>query len=122
MGGKMRKRGWFGKFLCGAALGVSSTSGLLYAEEPPRAAPVPTQLVPAAPEGVTPASFADPGPMGPCMASNGGHSGDPCAPAWCDPISRVPNFFGDFFARTARATNNTTLTFTGGREGAITGQ
>jgi hypothetical protein len=25
--------------------------------------------------------------------------GDPCAPDWCDPISRVPNFFGDFFER-----------------------
>src|SRR5262249_20101278 len=24
---------------------------------------------------------------------------DPCAPAWCEPISRVPNFLGDPFAR-----------------------
>jgi hypothetical protein len=49
----------------------------------------------------------------------------PIAPAWCDPVSRVPNFFGSFVGRGARACRNTftsqTLTFTGGGEGVVIG-
>lgn len=51
---------------------------------------------------------------------NGCPIGDACAPAWADPVSRVPNFLGSFVARGSRAcqdTLSTTLTYTGGGEG-----
>jgi hypothetical protein len=33
---------------------------------------------------------------------------DPCAPCWCDPVCRVPNFFGDYFG-VASTVNTRTL-------------
>lgn len=39
---------------------------------------------------------------------------DPLAPTWADPVSQVPNFFGDFFAAGSRATGLATpLQYTG---------
>jgi hypothetical protein len=99
--GKTRKRGWLGKLLCSAALGVGSCGGLLSAAEPADTSVVPVPLVPATPHGLQNVSWEDPGPVGPCLSTGCQSSCDPCAPAWCDPVSRVPNFFGSFFAPAA---------------------
>src|SRR5262245_56585212 len=112
-----RKRGWLGKVVCGAAVSLAYPAGALVAEEPPLQT-VPVQLVPPAPEASSTTALAEPGPAG-TSCCNGAPCCDFCAPAWCDPVSRVPNMFGDFFARGNQACH--TLTFSGGGEGGQLG-
>lgn len=112
-----RKLAWLGKFVLGAGLALAQSSGSLLAWDGPAkqsatvpviAAPLPANE-PGKVEPVLPAS---------AFACDGRSACDPCAPLWCDPVSRVPHFFGDFFARGAQACQNATLTFSGaGAEG-----
>jgi hypothetical protein len=112
-----RKRSWLGKCLCGVALGLGYPQVALQAQEQLQPLPITSQPV-LAPNAQLNAS------AGTSFATNGG-SGLALAgaPAWSDPISRVPNFFGSFVARGTRASRNTltnqTLTITGGGEGIV---
>lgn len=112
-----RRQGWFRKCLYGVTLGLSYPALSLQAQEPPAAQPLSTQL-PLSPSASVDANAGTSFATRPWEGT-----GSPCAPAWCDPVSRVPNFFGSFVARGMRASRNTfttqTLTFTGGGEGIV---
>jgi len=119
---KSRRR-WFGKALLGSALGLGSTFQALQAQEaaPPQSFSVVSASL-TLDDAVTSGAGANQSAGTTFSNSGTGMACDPCAPAWCDPISRVPNFLGDFFARGAQVSRNTflleTLTYTGaGAEG-----
>lgn len=120
---RTRKRGWLGKCLFGAALGISHPSIPLHAQEAFRESQV---------EVLPPLTVVKTEPSKESAPTNAGTSFDkcgmnccPCVPAWCDPVSRVPNFFGGFVGSSLRTNRNTittqTLTYTGGGEGSIIG-
>jgi hypothetical protein len=97
------KRGWLGKLFCGGALGLSGASESLQAQtlpdskSPVEAVSPGTQLPPANP--------VDPNPPPNSLTTIPGLENlDPLAPAWVDPVSRVPNLFGGFFATSLQAT------------------
>lgn len=109
-----RGRGWLAKSLGGVALGLSPSVVPLLAQE---AAPIdPSYSATTAPdildEAIAGSSFSECGCETVCS---------PCAPTWCDPVCRVPNFFGSFFGDGIRTgiPANETLTFTGGGEGEV---
>src|SRR5271170_1454192 len=113
-----RKPDWLRKWLSGAALGLGFAGGYLHAEEP--AKPEPAWIANPAPQPAT--EFVPAAPAIPESTWNGSPTCDPLAPAWCDPVSRIPNMFGQFFATGDPVTQNTissqTLHFTGsGAEG-----
>lgn len=116
---QMRSRRFLGRCLFGTALGVSSFASALQAQESAAPAPAVRAAAPTATPTAAPLHGMDVGAPGCALPMT---PADPCAPSWCDPIERVPNMFGDFFATTLRARQNTlstqTLHFTGvGAEG-----
>src|SRR5580704_9933105 len=108
---KVRARSWWRRCMVSAAVGLGPVSSLLYGQDDrpvQRPAPMDLAVVPAQ-------ATENSSPFFPSTTVS-----DPLAPEWLDPVSRVPNFFGDFFARGAQASSNTTriLEFTGvGAEG-----
>lgn len=111
------QRSWVRRVFFGAALGLGHAFSPLHAAEPPQR-PVPIYIMPDSAQ--TPTALAEPSPAASCFSPAGAPGCcDPCAPAWCDPVSRVPNFFGDFFGRGSQACGTSTrfLTYTGGGEG-----
>lgn len=115
-----RKAGWLGKCLFGTTLGLGHLGSPLLAQQLPPEKPVPVAIVAQAPS-VQPAPVAiDPSQPPTVIPAGQTPMGDPFAPSWAsDPISRVPNFMGDFFGRGLQGCRNIaqTLTFTGGGEG-----
>jgi hypothetical protein len=86
---------------------------------------VPYEAAPA-PALMAPVPVLDPGLAASWSASPSNAIGcDPCAPTWCDPVSRVPNMFGGFFGNGLQGTRTKNdpavpLHFTGvGGEGSI---
>ena len=119
-----QKRSWCRKILFGTVLALAQNNQLLHAQMAPTEQVVAVQNVPPIPGLPSPTLPSLPDPNGTSYSSAGSVGIDPFAPAWADPISRVPNFFGDFFARDGQATRAMslppqTLTYTGvGGEGA----
>ena len=121
-GGKWRRKpGWLRKLFCGGALGLSFASGSLLAQTPPEPT-LPKALPLAAPTNEIVLVAQGPSAM-PFVPTQGPINLDPLAPAWVDPVSRVPNMFGGFYARSLLGSQagNTVITplhFTGvGAEG-----
>ena len=127
---KRRRRGWLRKCLLGAALGLKATGMPLFADDLPQyesgqADPLTLPQADGVPalshgDGV-PASFAS--AQTTYSSDTYSHPMNGCLPCWCDPVSCVPNMFGDFFAVGNQACSGVPqpLMFTGGGEGFVTG-
>lgn len=125
MKGWGRKAGWLGKCVFGTTLGLGQLGNPLLAQQLPPEQPVPLAIVAQAPAAQPDLPPADPSLPPTVIPTGEAPAGDPLAPAWvsADPINRVPNFMGDFFARGLRGCQpvDRLLTFNGGGEGNVDG-